>query len=240
MRWWIYILAAIIIMLMIQTGQYIQCCTEACTGCYVCNFWEPVHLFGVGASFTVNGTLYYADLPQNDIYEKEVLPGDTIVLGRTYDLTKVAGVSKKFAWWSDKGVEGTTCTPDKIISISYIDTGGKISPDNVTLNSSEWIIGNWWQWDGCYMMKYSRDHPEPRYSVYTNDNNLMFHVIRDPHPPVPVLTHTPVPTPITTRPTTRPTITPVTTPAPVKDESWPLWYYPIVAVAGFILYRVFW
>jgi hypothetical protein len=190
-------------------------------------------------SVLVNGTFYWRNItPQNDIYEKVVYPGDTIVLGRTYDLTYVSGVNKRFAWWSDDNNEGMTCTPDIINNISYIDTGGKISPKNVTLDPDHWRTGNWWQWDGCYQLRYSRSEPEARYSVYTADNNLMFHIIRDPIPPTPVIIYvSAIPTPTPVKTTAIPT---TTVPAPVKDESWPWWYYPIFAVIAFIGIRIAW
>lgn len=191
-------------------------------------------------SVLVNGTLYWRNItPQNDIYEKVVYPGDTIVLGRTYDLTYVSGATKRFAWWSDSNIEGTTCTPDLINSISYIDTNGKSNPKNVTLDPEHWRTGNWWQWDGCYQLPYSRSEPEPRYTVYTNDNNLMFKIIRDPIPPTPEIIYVsavPTPTPIKT--TAIPTTTAM--PAPVPEEGWPWWYYPIGAVIAIIGIRIFW
>lgn len=193
------------------------------------------------SSALVNGTFYWRNItPQNDIYEKVVMPGDTIVLGRTYDLTYVSGSSKKFAWWKDKTVEAVNCKPDIINSISYIDTNGKIRQNNVTLNPENWTVGDWWQWDGCFQMKFQQNHIEPQYQPYYQDNNLMFHVIYDPNPPTPVPTTiiTTVP-PTTTKPPTLPPMTKPTPPVP-KDESWPWWYYPIGIISIIIIGRIIW
>lgn len=195
----------------------------------------------LSAAFLINGTLYYSDPITNNIYEKTVMPGDTIVQDHLYDLTYVSGSSKKFAWWKDKNVEGTTCTPDIINSISYIDTNGNVSPDRVYLDPEKWPTGNWWQWDGCYQMKFQRNHPEPQYTVYMQDNNLMFHIIKDPNPPMIVTVPTPAPTRTATPIPTTTAPTPTATPVPVKtDEGWPLWYYPVGFIGLFIGWRLLW
>lgn len=193
------------------------------------------------SAYVENGTLYYGDKPQNDIYNKTVMPGDTIVLGRTYDFTNVLGVSKKFAWWKDKTVEAVDCHPDIINSVSYIDTNGKIKQDNVTLDPENWTVGDWWQWDGCFQMKFQQNHIEAQYQPYFQDNNLMFHVIYDPNPPAPVPAPviTTIPTPITTIPTLAPMTKPIPDPVP-KDESWPWYYYPVLAVLGIIGLKIAW
>jgi hypothetical protein len=66
----------------------------------------------------------------------------------------------------------------------------------------------------------------------------MFHIIHDPIPPTPVIIYvSAIPTPTPVKTTAIPT---TTVPAPVKDESWPWWYYPIFAVIAFIGIRIAW
>ena len=191
----------------------------------------------------INGTFYENNVtPQNDIYETVVHPGDTIVLGRTYDLTYVSGVSKAYAWWKDWKIEGSTCTPDLIIETDYIKTNGKMNQKSVFIDPKTWKTGDYFQWDGCYEQHYQKGQVEPTYSVYMRDNNRMFTVIYDPHPPTPKPRIT---VPVTLYKTPEPVIT-VTlvqlTMAPVKqkDHGWP-WYYWVgaVVIVGLVL-RVIW
>lgn len=174
--------------------------------------------------------------PQNDIYEKVVYPGDTIVLGRNYDLRNVAGTSQNFAWWDNESAQGTDCDPDQLTTINYVDTQGRIHPDDVFIDPVLWRVGDWFQWEGCYMLPYEKDQEKPRYSPYHQDNNLVFHVIEDPHP-LTMITITTPPTP-TPDPTTRiPPVhipTPAPTPAPVIDEGMP-WYYWLLIVIGVVI-----
>ena len=192
------------------------------------------------SSALINGTFYFRNTtPQNDIYEKVVMPRDTIVLGHTYDLTKIEGSSKKFAWWSNDQIEDTTCTPDLIIDISYINSNGKIRPDQVYLDPSLWKVGNWFQWDGCFELPYQRNTDNPQFSVYHQDNNFVFTIIRDPVTPTPQIIYVsaqPTPTP---KPT-RTTIIPHTTAVPEKQGDWPWWYYPIGIGIGAVIIRIFW
>lgn len=200
-------------------------------------------------------TFYYRNTtPQNNIYEKIVHPGDTIVLGRTYDLTYVSGTTKKYAWWNNWKIEGTTCTPDIIINTSYIDTKGMIRPDSVYLDPKQWKTGNWFQWDGCYELPYEKGQTEPRYAPYIRDNNLVFRIIYDPVPPtqIPVritippehiyTTQTPKPPP-TMKITTIPP-----TPVPTKENfmGYPIWDFPfgLMYIFGFcivfVILRLLW
>lgn len=185
-----------------------------------------------------NGTFYFRNItPQNDIYETVVHPGDTIVLGRTYDLTYVYGVTGQFAWWKNDNNAGMTCTPDLVINTSYIATNGRINPKSVYLDSTIWKTGDYYQWEGCYQLRYVKGNTAPQYSPYIADNNLMFHVIYDPHP------STPHPTP-TFPPTITATPTPTKTPLPVtlapdpttpkKQEKFPVWWL-IGGIFGVIL-----
>ena len=214
-------------------------------------------LLNISAVTTVCGgmnetTLYYGNItPVNNIYEKVVMPGYTIALGRTYDLTHVSGTTKTYAWWSDWKIQGTTCTPTTIVKTSYIDTNGRINPKNVTLDPNDgWKIGDWFQWDGCYAKPYQKGQTGPSYVPYLADNNLMFHVIYDPHPPTPPPTQEPTqvittePPPHTTTIPTNTTITTATTAIVITREErgdiWPWWYYGIGIFLLFLGLRILW
>lgn len=215
----------------------------------VCGIIPPVQS---DDSVLVNGTFYFRDItPKNDIYERTVMPGDTIVLGGTYDLTHVSGVSKAYAWWQNQQQEGLTCTPDRVIKTSYIDTNGKINPKNVTLSEENgWTAGRWWQWDGCFLRTTWKENgsgkPRTDYVPYIADNNLAFTLIKDPAPPTPAPTTilTPV---ITPEPTILENVSPIiiapestTTTGSENGDSRPWWYYPIIAIIGYVAYRILW
>ena len=128
----------------------------------------------------VNGTFYYRNItPQNDPFDLRVNPGDTLYLGRAYDLSYVSGYSKAFAWWKNPNDEAVTCTPDLVINTSYIDTGGRVDPRAVWIDPSVWKEGNWYQWEGCYS-KYNFKTGEKTWVPYIADNNLAFKVSRPP------------------------------------------------------------
>ncbi len=209
---------------------------------------EIILLLGISAmppaSAIMNeSTLYFSNTtPINNIYEKVVLPGHTLALGRTYDLTHVSGVSKAYAWWSDWRIQGTTCTPTTVINTSYILTNGRVNPKNVTLNPSDgWKVGDWYQWDGCFQKPYQKGQIEPGYQPYLSDNNLMFHVIYDPNPPVPEPTITEAPISTTSIPTPTTAIPVPTTAIPeIKDEGWPWWYYGLGTFIAVVIIRILW
>jgi hypothetical protein len=198
------------------------------------------------AAFLQNGTLYYADIATNDIYEKVVMPGDTIALGRTYDLTKVYGVSKTFAWWKDPALAGSSCTPELIIPIGYVQTNGKLNPKQVYIDPAVWKPGSYWQWDGCFeRANYKRGHPD--LVPYVADDSLAFKVIYDPHPPTPA--PAPAPDEIIIKPTVIPTmeeiiikpsliLTPV--PEQKKEDEFPWWGWVIGGIVGIIFVIRLW
>lgn len=196
------------------------------------------------AAFVQDGTLYYADLPTNDLYEKVVMPGDTIALGRTYDLTKVYGVSKTFAWWKDPAKAGSSCTPELIIPIGYIQTNGKSNPKEVYLDPAIWKPGTYWQWDGCFeRANYKQGHPD--LVPYVADDSLAFKVIYDPYPvpktPAPVISVIK----ITTAPTIeeiiiKPTLIPTTIPVQKKDDDLPWWGWGLIGIGGIVALKLLW
>lgn len=178
----------------------------------------------VHASDVRNPFYYRNTTPQNDPNEFIVKPGDTIYLGKIYDLRYVMGSSKQFAWWKDWKVQGTDCSPDIVNSISYIDTWGNVTPKNVYIDPAKYRIGNWWQWDGCFM-DYNFKTGEKIWRPYTADNNLAFRIVNPP--PTSTPSPTPEPTIITPTPTPSPSPTiPVVVPA---KPGFP-WGYLIITI----------
>jgi len=129
------------------------------------------------AGTTIGNTFYWANItPQNDLYELAVNPGDTLLQGRSYDLTNVYGFSGTFAHWNDDNDAMTDCNPDYVINTSYIKTNGKTTPKNVYFDPSIWVTGDWYQWDGCFN-RHVKGQTEANYVPYSNDNAKMFSVI---------------------------------------------------------------
>lgn len=120
------------------------------------------------------------DRQKNDPLNPEVHQGDTIYLGKTYDLSFVTGVSNEYAYWTNWKVENTDCSPTKRVDIRYFQTF--INKTSVTLNLNQWTAGDWYYWDSyeCGMEYYdyetgqtlTRDRP------FDHENKLAFHVIR--------------------------------------------------------------
>jgi hypothetical protein len=114
---------------------------------------------------------YYQSALHNDPLELMVSQGDTIYLGKTYDLSLVVGISGKLAWWKDWHQENFDCTPTKIIDI-------RSDRSAIYLNES----GNWWYWDdyecGLSYYDYSLHETVTRNSPLQHDNKLAFTVIK--------------------------------------------------------------
>ena len=188
-----------------------------------------------------NATIFYYnnETPQNDPKEWRVYPGDTIYLGGTYDLQYVMGTSKQFAWWKDWKYESTDCNPDVVNTVSYIDTRGRVNPKMVYIDPELYKVGNWWQWDGCFIDQ-STNSDKTNWLPYKADNNLAFRII---YPPVwPPITPTPTPQIIIPTPThpiviVTPTINITPTETPVEDQGWPWWMWigMIVAIIFIII-----
>jgi hypothetical protein len=190
-----------------------------------------------------NVTIFYYNniTPQNDPKEWRVYPGDTIYLGGTYDLQYVVGVSKQFAWWENWKYQSTDCNPDIVNTVSYIDTNGRINPRMVYIDPEQYKVGNWWQWDGCFIDR-STTSGETHWLPYKADNNLAFRIIYPPVWPKPTPTieqiFIPQPAPIKAVITT-PTInlTPMETPA--RDSGGMPWYFWAVIIGVIILIFIF-
>jgi len=209
----------------------------------------PIHAALVGGTYymkyspsdPINGTkifYYNNETPQNDPKEWRVYPGDTIYLGGTYDLQYVMGVSKQFAWWKDWKIEGMDCNPSIVNTVSYIQTNGRINPKMVYIDPEKYKVGNWWQWDGCFI-DLTTSSGETKWLPYKADNNLAFRIIYPPYTPTPTPTpeiYIPPPTPIKTITTPTINITPIET--PVQDTGWPWWMWVIILliVGGIIIF----
>jgi hypothetical protein len=126
---------------------------------------------------------YYQEGLHNDPLELRVSQGDTILLGKTYDLTGVSGLSYQFAYWKDWKIENTNCKPDKIIDIRPFKSG--MNKSAIYLDPSIWSPGDWFFWDS-YECNISQWSSEGRFTVARNkplasDNKLAFFIIR-PNP----------------------------------------------------------
>lgn len=194
--------------------------------------------------------------PANDPLEFIVNPGDTLYLGKTYDLRKVYGFNGQFAWWSDWRIENTDCSPDLIIDTSYIKTNGKVSPDAVYLDPSQWKTGDWFQWNGCFD-QYVAGQTTPNNVPYSQDNNYVFTIINapvpryDPGQPInyPVIISTqpkyvtqeiPVQYMATTIPGKNISVIPISTPVTVQEQGWPWYIYVfIIMIIGSIVKILF-
>jgi hypothetical protein len=121
------------------------------------------------------GTTYY-----NDPFEFQVNPGDTIYLGRIYDLRNVMGTNHTIALWNDWRMGGSNCNPDKLFTVGYIETNGQINPKAVYLDPSKgWKAGDYYAWSGCFY-KYDFKTGEKIQKTYSHENNFMFTVINPP------------------------------------------------------------
>jgi hypothetical protein len=88
---------------------------------------------------------YYQKVPQNSPLDLYVHQGDTLYLGKTYDLSGASGISYFFAHWNNWKNESTDCHPDQIVDINYIRTLNQ--PRATLLSSDKWSVGNWYYWD---------------------------------------------------------------------------------------------
>ena len=121
--------------------------------------------------------IYYSNpTPKNNLFELSVHPGDTVIQGRSYDLTPVYGFTGAFAHWNSYQDQGLNCNPDYIINTSYIVSNGRNTPKNIYFDPSKWPRGDWFQWDGCYEV-YSKGQNTGVISPYLHDNDLVFTVI---------------------------------------------------------------
>ena len=132
---------------------------------------------------TPTQTLEYHQEPvQNDPLSLYVKQGDTIYLGKTYDLSGASGISYEYAFWSDWKQADQNCEPDRVIDIRYFRT--LTNEQAVLLDPAKWAIGNWYYWDSwqCNITHY--DYSEGKTVISTQpiqaENNLAFTIINHP------------------------------------------------------------
>lgn len=125
---------------------------------------------------------YHQEGLKNNPLELYVSQGDRIYQGKTYDLSRVTGISYQYAHWNNWKDEDFTCTPDQIIDIWHIRTG--INENAVQVN---WPLGNWYYWDWweCNLTHYdySTQKTVQATTPLQNDNKLAFTVINPPYLP---------------------------------------------------------
>jgi hypothetical protein len=197
--------------------------------------------------------LYWQNItPHNDPFELKVNPGDTLYMGRGYDLSYVYGTSKKFAWWKDWSTEDLNCNPDKIVDISYISNNGKLDPRLVFIDSGKGFIpGNWYQWDGCFE-RYDYSTHTITMVPYLADDNLAFRVVYPPYRP-PVTIKEPTPTfdihglekenaalKAFAESNLSVNVTMNQSAELQNDREVPIWYYFIAAFLVFVVFRIIW
>jgi hypothetical protein len=196
----------------------------------------------------VNGTEYYNNItPHNDPMELKVHPGDTIYLGRSYDLTDVLGWNYSFSNWKDWKIEGSDCNPDVTVDVDYIRTNTGTDPKLVYLDPSIWKTGDWFQYEGCYavMQRNSDGTISEVMTPYMRDNNRMFTII---YPPVKLLPSSPlagqiVPVQGYQSPFVNVTLAATTTSQqeiPMQDSGWPWWYYLAGIIVVLIVLKYTW
>ncbi len=150
------------------------------------------------AAMLINGTLYYNNLtPDNDPLELYVRQGDSLYLGKTYDLSGVTPITYLYAWWKNWKDAGATCKPDKTIDIWYIRT--MTDEKAVRLDPEKWEIGDWYYWDpeDCNITSYDRSEHKVVKATgpLQADNKFAFTIIRPPARVFPVIQSIPVFTP---------------------------------------------
>ena len=127
-------------------------------------------------------TQYYQIAPQNDPLTPQVHQGDTLYLGKTYDLSLVTGVSSEYAYWKNWKAENTDCNPTKTMSVQYYHA--LVNKSSVMLKDDQWNIGEWYYWDEyeCNLTYYDYETRQTvtRNKPFDHDNKLVFFIINPP------------------------------------------------------------
>ena len=145
-----------------------------------------IALFGIshlliGQASAENATLEYHQEPlHNDPLELYVTQGDTLYLGKTYDLSGVTPITHLYAHWNNWKNENTDCFPSTVIDTWYIET--LTDERAVWLGGSKgWAVGDWYYWDPveCSISHY--DYSQQKVVVndapLPADNKLAFIII---------------------------------------------------------------
>jgi hypothetical protein len=125
---------------------------------------------------------YYqeADRERNNPLDPVVRQGDTIYLGKTYDLSLVTGLSYTYAYWKNWKEESMDCSPDKIVDIRYYRT--LINNTAVWINPDEFSIGSWYYWDQyeCGLTYYDPESGQTltRDRPFDHENKFVFTIIK--------------------------------------------------------------
>ena len=146
-----------------------------------------IALFGIshlliGQASAENATLEYHQEPlHNDPLELYVTQGDTLYLGKTYDLSGVTPITHLYAHWNNWKNENTDCFPSTVIDTWYIET--LTDERAVWFDPLKWAVGDWFYWDPveCNIAHY--DYSQMKTVVNSAplpaDNKLAF-IIRQP------------------------------------------------------------
>jgi hypothetical protein len=99
---------------------------------------------------------YYQESPHNNPLELTAKQGDTLYLGKTYDLSMVSGITHKYAFWSNWKEANTNCNPSKIMDVRYY--ANHTNDTAVFLDPLTWEAGDWYYWDetDCTITHYER------------------------------------------------------------------------------------
>lgn len=142
------------------------------------------------ASSLINGTLYYYNLtPNNDPLELYVMQGDTLYLGKTYDLTGVEPITHLYAHWNKWKDANTNCNPDKVVDTWYIRTF--TNEKAVWFDPAKWAVGDWYRWDPIECNRTHYDYSKHEVIAATEpiqaDNKFAFTIMRPPRKAFPIL-----------------------------------------------------
>ena len=129
--------------------------------------------------------MYYNNLtPQNDLYTIQAHMGDTLIIGKHYDMTGVLGWNNSFAFWNDWKIAGSDCSPDITVDFDYIRTGAQINPSNLYIDPAWARQGDWYQYEGCYDINTAPGAMGAKtgsdFEPYMHDDNLAFRLIDAP------------------------------------------------------------
>ena len=139
---------------------------------------------------------YFQEPPQNNPLDLRVNQGDTIYLGKTYDLSGVFGVTGQLAYWKNWKLENVNCNPDIVVDINYYRT--RVNESAVYLSPKTWTLGNWYYWDAweCTITHYDFETHQvvQRNTPFDHDNKFAFKIISPgtKYFPGPELTITPI------------------------------------------------
>jgi hypothetical protein len=181
--------------------------------------------------------------PTNSPIETYVYQGDQIYMNRMYDLSGVSGTNLSFAHWNDWKEEDDTCNPDQVVDINYITNNQTMKVRSVPVTNPPFVLGNWYQWDGCHDL-YSSNGRISGFGLDPNNNRLAFTII--PLPPAAIVPTATAAINISATPTPAPqpviTLIIKSTPTPIKQATSngiPWWAIVIlIAIIVFFMWAI--